>query len=166
MLLVGYRFGIRSERRHCDKVHLNPAYRWFSRFNLTDPVAEQSAFSKHRHERFCESGLFRHLFETVLRRCIDEGLVGGKSSGVELSLIPASANRTHGIDGKEGLAADVTTGVVDEYRQTVDFAAFGATTKVVPKSSHSSLLRRVGLVPMGRLMRRLFHQLGVGFEKR
>lgn len=67
MLLVGYVMGIRSERRLCDEVHLNLAYRWFCRLDLTDPVPDHSTFSKNRHGRFRDSGLLRHLFETVVR---------------------------------------------------------------------------------------------------
>jgi transposase len=55
------------------------------------------------HGRFREGGLFRQFFETVLQRCIDEGLVGGERFGVDAGLIPANANQTRGIDSKEGL---------------------------------------------------------------
>ncbi|SLN76199.1 hypothetical protein RUM8411_04355 [Ruegeria meonggei] len=77
--------------------------------------------------------MFRHLFETVLQTCIDEGLVGGESFGVDASLIPANANQTRGIDSKEGFSSDLTARVIDEYPETLDDAAFGASTKVVPK---------------------------------
>jgi transposase len=86
MLIVGYCFGIHSERRLCDEVHLNLAYRWFYRLDLTDPVPDHSTFSKNRHGRFRDCDLFRHLFEQVLTRCIAEGLVGG------YSFPPASAH--------------------------------------------------------------------------
>ena len=74
MLIVGYAFGIRSERRLCEEVHLNLAYRWFCRLDLSDPVPDHSTFSKNRHGRFRDSDLFRHLFESVVARCISEGL--------------------------------------------------------------------------------------------
>lgn len=83
MLLLGFCQGIRSERRLCEEVHVNLAYKWFCRLDLTDPVPDHSTFSKNRHGRFGQSGLFRHLFETVLQRYIDEGLVGGESFGVD-----------------------------------------------------------------------------------
>ena len=95
-------------------MHINLAYRWFCSLDLADPVPDHSAFSKNRHGRFRECGLFRHLFETVLQRCIDEGLVGGESFGVGASLIPANANQTGGIDSKEGLPPDLNTRVVEE----------------------------------------------------
>ena len=83
MLIVGYAFGIRSERRLCEEVHLNLAYRWFCGLDLSDPVPDHSTFSKNRHGRFRDSDLFRHLFEDVLARCITEGLVGGESFGAD-----------------------------------------------------------------------------------
>jgi len=70
MLLVGYCFGIRSERRLCEEVHLNLAYRWFCRLDLSDRLPDHSTFSKNRHGRFRESELLRHLFETTVARCI------------------------------------------------------------------------------------------------
>jgi IS5 family transposase len=85
--------GIRSERRLCEEVHLNLAYRWFCRLDLTDPVPDHSTFSKNRHGRFRDSDLFRHLFEGVVARCIAEGLVGGERFAVDASLIQADANK-------------------------------------------------------------------------
>ena len=75
MLIVGYCFGIRSERRLCDEVHLNLAYRWFCRLGLDGDVPDHSTFSKNRHGRFRESDLLRRVFEMVLKRCIREGFV-------------------------------------------------------------------------------------------
>ncbi len=83
MLIVGYCFGIRSERRLCDEVHLNLAYRWFCRLGLDGDVPDHSTFSKNRHGRFRDSDLLRRLFETVLRCCMDEGLVGGQNFAVD-----------------------------------------------------------------------------------
>jgi transposase len=73
MLLVGYCYGIRSERRLCQEVHLNLAYRWFCRLGLEGTVPEHSSFSKNRHGRFRESALFRRLFEAVVVRCLQAG---------------------------------------------------------------------------------------------
>ena len=75
MLLVGYCFGIRSERRLCEEVHLNLAYCWFCRLGLEGAVPDHSTFFKNRHGRFRESDLLRHLFDTVLRRCMAESLI-------------------------------------------------------------------------------------------
>jgi transposase len=134
MLIVGYAFGIRSERRLCEEVHLNLAYRWFCRLDLTDIVPDHSTFSKNRHGRFRDSNLFRHLFEEVLARCIAEGLVGGESFGADASLIKADASRYTKVDFTEWSAADSANRVTQEYLDTLDDAAFGAATPVKPKA--------------------------------
>ena len=133
MLIVGYCFGIRSERRLCEEVHLNLAYRWFCRLGLDGGVPDHSTFSKNRHGRFRDSDLLRLLFETVLRRCIDEGLVGGEHFAVDASLIKADANRQKGIEGEKGLPPQAAGRAVDEYLAVLDDAAFGAATEVTPK---------------------------------
>ena len=93
MLVVGYCYGIRSERRLCEEVHLNLAYRWFCRLGLEDAVPDHSTFSKNRHGRFRESGTFRWLFERVVRQCMAEGLVKGKGFAVDASIVAADASR-------------------------------------------------------------------------
>lgn len=103
MLIAGYCFGSRSERRLCEEVNLNLAYRWFCKLSLTDPVPDHSTFSKNRHGRFRDSDLFRKVFETVLARCIAEGAVGGEAFSVDASTIRADANREQGGPGKDGL---------------------------------------------------------------
>jgi transposase len=87
MLIVGYCLGIRSERRLCEEVHLNLAYRWFCRLGLDGQVPDHSTFSRNRHGRFRQSNILRHVFETVVRRCMAEGLVGGEGFAVDASLI-------------------------------------------------------------------------------
>ena len=81
MLIVGYSFGIRSERRLCEEIHLNLAYRWFCRLGLEDAVPDHSTFSKNRHGRFRESEAFRHVFESVVERCMKSS-VARKTPGV------------------------------------------------------------------------------------
>ena len=101
MLIIGYSFGIRSERRLCEEVHLNLAYRWFCRLGLEDPVPDHSTFSKNRHGRFRDSDTFRYLFETVLQRCMKEGLVRGEGFATDASVIKADAQRQHAVPGSE-----------------------------------------------------------------
>jgi len=99
MLIVGYCFGIRSERRLCEEVQLNLAYRWFCRLGLEDPVPDHSTFSKNRHGRFRDSDTLRFVFEQVLERCVREGLVGGEGFAIDASLVKADANRQRGVPG-------------------------------------------------------------------
>jgi hypothetical protein len=80
-------------------VHLNLAYRWFCRLGLEDVVPEHSTFSKNRHGRFRESDTFRHVFETVLQRCMSEGLVGGEGFAIDASVVKADAARPSAIPG-------------------------------------------------------------------
>jgi transposase len=129
MLLVGYCCGIRSERRLCEEVHLNLAYRWFCGLGLDGDVPDHSTFSKNRHGRFRESDLLRRLFEAILRRCIDQGLVGGESFAVDASLIRADANRQNGVEGEKGLAPEATGRAIDEYLAVLDDAAFGSGSR-------------------------------------
>jgi transposase len=133
MLIVGYCLGIRSERRLCEEVHLNLAYRWFCRLGLDGEVPDHSTFSKNRHGRFRDSDLLRRLFETVLQRCIAEGLVGGEGFAVDASMIEADANRQRSVPGSEWLAPETASRAVQEYLAMLDDAAFGGATPVVPK---------------------------------
>ncbi len=95
MLLVGYCLGIRSERRLCEEAHLNLAYRWFCRLDLTDPVPDHSTFSKNRHGRFRDSDLLRHLLEATVARCIADGLVSGQRFAADASLIRCPAGHVY-----------------------------------------------------------------------
>lgn len=83
-MLIGYLTGIRSERRLCEEVHLNPAHRWFCRLGLDGKVPDHSIFSKYRHGKFRDGNLLRLVFEDVVSRCIEEGLVGGKGFGSKM----------------------------------------------------------------------------------
>jgi transposase len=133
MLIVGYCVGIRSERRLCEEVHLNLAYRWFCRLGLDGSVPDHSTFSKNRHGRFRESDLLRRLFESVLQRCIDEGLVGGEGFAVDASLIQADASDRNRVEGTAGLPPEAAGRAVEEYLAVLDDAAFGAASEVTPK---------------------------------
>jgi transposase len=136
MLIIGYCMGIRSERRLCEEVHLNLAYRWFCSLGLDGKVPDHSTFSRNRHGRFRESDILRHLFETVVERCLSEGLVGSEGFAVDASLIAADANKQRSIPGEEWSVADLGAGAgraVREYLATLDDAAFGAASEITPK---------------------------------
>jgi transposase len=136
MLVVGYCFAIRSERRLCEEVHLNLAYRWFCGLGLDGKVPDHSTFSLNRHGRFRQSNLLRHVFETVVRRCMAEGLVGGEGFAVDASLIEADANKQRSVRGDEWSLEDLpanATRAVKDYLARLDNAAFGAASAVRPK---------------------------------
>lgn len=130
MLVVGYCYGIRSERRLCEEVHLNLAYRWFCRLGLEDEVPNHSTLSKNRHGRFRASGLFRWLFNEVVLRCMTAGLVKGEGFAVDASIIKADASRQRGIAGDEAINwgdPALGTRAVREYLEALDDEALAQT---------------------------------------
>ena len=96
MLMVGYCYGIRSERRLCEEVKLHLAYRWFCKLDLDDKVPHHSTFSVNRLGRFRESDILRHVFEQAVAACMAAGLVKGEGFAVDASVIEANASRYHG----------------------------------------------------------------------
>src|ERR1700752_3331854 len=96
MLIVGYCYGVRFERRLCQEVELHLAYRWFCRLDLDDKIPDHSTFSVNRHGRFRDSDILRHVFEAVVRACMDAGLVKGEGFAVDASVMEADASRYHG----------------------------------------------------------------------
>jgi transposase len=92
MLLVGYLFGITSERRLCDEVGMHLGYRWFVGLALDDKVPDHSTFSKNRHGRFQESGIYQQIFDQIVLQCIEKGLVSGKHLTVDSTLVKANAS--------------------------------------------------------------------------
>ena len=138
MLIIGYCMDIRSERRLCEEVHLNLAYRWFCRLGLGGKVPNHSSFSKNRHGWFRQSDILRHLFGTVVERCLAQGLVGTEGFAVDANLIAADANKQRSVPGTEWEAKDDACRSVQEYLAVLDDAAFGAASPVTPKFISSS----------------------------
>jgi transposase len=101
MLLIGYCYSIRSERRLCQEVKVNLAYRWFCGLGLEDKVPHHSTFSVNRHGRFRESDILRKVFEEVVCGCMKAGLVGGEGFAVDASVIEADASRFQRVKGAE-----------------------------------------------------------------
>jgi len=121
MLLIGYCYGIRSERRLCEEVSLNLAYRWFCRLGLEDAVPDHSTFSKNRHGRFRDADLLRHVFDTVVERCHDEGLIKGEGFATDASYIKADASRQRMVDGPvDWTSAPTQSRAVREYLHALD----------------------------------------------
>src|SRR5262245_10009991 len=136
MLIVGYVFAIRSERLLCREVQVNLAYRWFCGLSIEDKIPDHSAFSRARNERFRNSDIFRRVFERVVEACIAAGLVGGEGLAVDASLIVADANKQRSIPGSEWQKTrdpETASRAVKEYLATLDDAAFGAASEVMPK---------------------------------
>jgi transposase len=96
MLIVGYCFGLRSERRLTQEVELHLAYRWFCKLDLDDEIPHHSTFSANRLGRFRESDLLRHIFERIVWSAMTMGLVKGEGFAVDASVLEANASRYHG----------------------------------------------------------------------
>src|ERR1039458_10343469 len=136
MLIIGYVFGLRSERLLCRELHVNLAYRWFCKLGIEHKIPDHSAFSRARNERFRDSGIFRCVFERVVEACIAADLVGGEGFAVDASLIAADANKQRSIPGSEWQKTrdpETASSAVKEYLASLDDAAFGAASEVTPK---------------------------------
>jgi len=92
MLLVGYLYGVTSERKLVEELRMHLAWRWFTGLGFDQEIPHHSTFSKNRHGRFQESNLFQELFEEIVARCVEAGLVKGEHMSVDGSFIPANAD--------------------------------------------------------------------------
>src|SRR6202451_1552462 len=135
MLIVGYCYGIRSERRLCEELELHLAYRWFCRLDLDDRVPDHSTFSVNRHGRFRASDILRHVFEAVVQSCMDAGLVKGEGFAVDASVIEADASRYHGKvpDEVDWSSPQRQTRAVKEYLAALDVDAQPNPDRKPPK---------------------------------
>jgi transposase len=104
MLMVGYVFAIRSERRICAEVQVNLAYRWFCKLGIEDKIPDHSVFCRARHERFRDSDALRRVFEGVVAMCIAVGLVGGEGFSIDASLIKADVDKNKRVPGDQPIA--------------------------------------------------------------
>ncbi len=122
MLIVGYCYGVRFERKLCEEVALHLAYRWFCRLDLDDKVPDHSTFSVNRHGRFRDGDILRHVFEAVVRACMDAGLVKGEGFAVDASVMEADASRYHGKapDEIDWSAPERQTRAVAEFLTAID----------------------------------------------
>ena len=135
ILIIGYCYGIRSERRLCEEVELHLAYRWFCRLDLDDQVPDHSTFSVNRHGRFRDSDILRQNFEAVVRACMDGGLVKGEGFAVDASVMEANASRYHGKAPEEIAWAEPErqTRAVKEYLAGLDVDAQPNPDRKPPK---------------------------------
>src|SRR5271166_334958 len=92
MLLIGYLYGITSERKLVEELRMHLAWRWFTGLGFDQEIPHHSTFSKNRHGRFQESNLFQEIFEEIVARCVEAGLVKGEHMSVDGSFIQANAD--------------------------------------------------------------------------
>ena len=91
ILLIGYLYGITSERKLVEELRMHLAWRWFTGLGFDQEIPHHSTFSKNRHGRFQESKLFEQLFEQIVKQCVEVGLVQGKHLSVDGSFVEANA---------------------------------------------------------------------------
>src|SRR6186997_674762 len=135
MLIIGYCYGLRSERKMTQEVELHLAYRWFSRLDLDHKVPHHSTFSENRLHRFRESDLFRNIFERVVAACMAAGLVKGEGFAVDASVMEANASRYHGKAPDEIAWADPErqTRAVKEYLDSLEAENEANPNRKAPK---------------------------------
>jgi transposase len=115
LLLVGYLYGITSERRLMDEVRMHLAYRWFTRLGFDQEIPDHSTFSKNRHGRFRQSGVFRKVFEEIVRRCLEAGLVEGRNLAVDGTLVGANASQQSRVSRERLVEVAKLSRTVQEY---------------------------------------------------
>lgn len=104
MLLVGYLYGIKSERRLVEEVRLNIAYRWFCGFKLTDKIPNHSLFSQNRKRKWQDGKIFEDIFFEIVRRCVASGLIDGETMATDGSFIPSNVSRSSWVDMEQTVA--------------------------------------------------------------
>jgi transposase len=115
ILLVGYLYGITSERKLVEELRMHLAWRWFTGLGFDQEIPHHSTFSKNRHGRFQESNLFQEIFEEIVTRCVEAGLVHGKHMSVDGSFIQANADHHSRIPREQLPEAAQVNRTVREY---------------------------------------------------
>ncbi len=120
ILLVGYLYGITSERRLVEELRMHLAWRWFTGLGFDQEIPHHSTFSKNRHGRFQESKLFEQLFEQIVRQCVEVGLVEGKHLSVDGSFVEANAAKESRIPREQLREAAEVHHTVRQYLREVE----------------------------------------------
>jgi transposase len=120
ILLIGYLYGITSERRLVEELRMHLAWRWFTGLGFDQEIPHHSTFSKNRHGRFQESELFEQLFEQIVRQCVEVGLVKGKHLSVDGSFVEANAAKESRIPREQLAEAAQVHQTVRQYLKEVE----------------------------------------------
>src|SRR5205809_2636724 len=115
ILLIGYLYGITSERKLVEELRMHPAWRWFTGLSFDQEIPHHSTFSKNRHGRFQESGVFQQLFEQIVARCLEVGLVRGANLSVDGSFVEANASKQSRIPREQLAEAEQVELTVSHY---------------------------------------------------
>jgi transposase len=120
ILLIGYLYGITSERKLVEELRMHLAWRWFTGLGFDQEIPHHSTFSKNRHGRFQESKLFEELFEQIVRQCMDVGLVRGDQLSVDGSFVEANAAKESRIPREQLAEAAQVHHTVRQYLREVE----------------------------------------------
>jgi transposase len=120
ILLIGYLYGVTSERKLVDELRMHLAWRWFTGLGFDREIPHHSTFSKNRHGRFQESKLFEHLFEQIVRQCVEVGLVQGKQLSVDGTFVEANAAKESRVPREQLAAAAEVHHTVRQYLQELE----------------------------------------------
>lgn len=93
LLFIGYLFGISSERRLVQEIHLNVAYRWFLRMRLTDKVIDASTISQTRRRYFADSSIHPEIFDEIVNQAMGYRMVGGRVLYTDSTHLKANASK-------------------------------------------------------------------------
>jgi transposase len=115
ILLIGYLYGITSERKLVEELRMHLAWRWFTGLGFDQEIPHHSTFSKNRHGRFQESKLFEQLFEQIVRQCVEVGLVQGQHLSVDGSFVEANAAKESRIPREQLAEAAQVNHTVRQY---------------------------------------------------
>jgi len=115
ILLIGYLYGITSERKLVEELRMHLAWRWFTGLGFDQEIPHHSTFSKNRHGRFQESKLFEELFEQIVLQCVEVGLVQGKHLSVDGSFVEANASKESRIPREQLMEAAKVSQTVRQY---------------------------------------------------
>src|SRR6266852_2127579 len=140
LLLVGYLYGITSERRLVEEVRMHLAYRWFTRLDFEQEIPDHSTFSKNRHGRFRQSGVFREVFEQIVRRCLEAGLVEGKNLAVDGTLVGADASQQSRVPREQLAQVAQVSRTVQQYLADLEQQNPVADTEMVSTTDPDAIL--------------------------
>jgi transposase len=93
LLLLGYLYGVRSERQLMREVEVNVAYRWFLGLRLRDKVPDASTLSQNRRRRFAESAIYQEIFDEIVLLAVNKGLASGTVLYTDSTHLKANANK-------------------------------------------------------------------------
>jgi len=144
LLLVGYLYGVTSERRLLEEVRMHLAYRWFTRLDFEQEIPDHSTFSKNRHGRFRQSGVFREVFDEIVRRCLEAGLVEGKNLAVDGTLVGADASRQSRVRREQLQEVAQVSQTVQEYLAELEQMNPVSDTEMVSTTDPDAILTTKG----------------------